>query len=263
VRIGVTGRDLGSLALALGAVAIVWVWLGPIAQDPDYHAFADRRAILGVPWFWNVVSNVPFLLVGALGLGTLARGVPFAPTFVDPAEQAPFAVFFAGVLLTGVGSAYYHGHPTSLTLVWDRLPMTVAFMGLFAAAVGERVDRRLGSRLLWPLVGLGVASVLYWSWTERGGSGDLRLYALVQFGPLVAVPALFRRYPPRYTRGTDWLVALVWYAAALALDRLDRAVFALGGVVSGHTLKHLAAALSAYWLLRMLRLRRPLAPAPR
>jgi hypothetical protein len=254
----VTRRDLAGLGLGLGAAAAVWMLLGPIAQDPAYHAFADRRVVFGVPYFWNVVSNTPFLLVGALGLGVLARGVPFAAVFRDSGERRPFGVFFAGVLLTGIG--YYHRVPTNGTLVWDRLPMTVAFMGLLAAAIGERVDRRLGSRLLGPLVGLGVVSVLYWDWTERGGSGDLRLYALVQFGPLVALPALFRRYSPRYTRGTDWLVALAWYGAALALDRLDRAVFALGEVVSGHTLKHLAAALSAYWLLRMLRLRKPVDP---
>lgn len=49
------------------------------------------------------------------------------------------AVLFAGVLLTSAGSTWYHLAPTNDSLVWDRLPMTLGFMGLFAAsrAAGE------------------------------------------------------------------------------------------------------------------------------
>ena len=47
----------------LGIVSLIGLgFLPPIAQDPLYHAFADQRALLGVPHFWNVVSNLPFVL---------------------------------------------------------------------------------------------------------------------------------------------------------------------------------------------------------
>ena len=42
--------------------------LPPISQDQGYHHFADQRTLFGVPNFWNVVSNLPFMAVGSVGL---------------------------------------------------------------------------------------------------------------------------------------------------------------------------------------------------
>ena len=47
----------------------------------------------------------------------------------------------------------------------------------------------------------------------------------------------------------DVLLVLGWYVLAKVLERADAQVFALGGVVSGHTLKHIAAAAGAGWVL--------------
>ena len=44
---------------------------------------------------------------------------------------------------------------------------------------------------------------------------------------------------------------------AKIFELLDQPILDLSQVASGHTLKHLAAALSTYWMLRMLRLRAP------
>ena len=44
---------------------------------------------------------------------------------------------------------------------------------------------------------------------------------------------------------------------ALNHTTLGPRIYALGGIVSGHTLKHLLAAASVWWLLRMLQLRVP------
>jgi hypothetical protein len=219
--------------------------------------------MLGVPNFLNVASNLPFLVVGVLGLWLLLRHDavrPGGPVLVR-AERWPLLVLFAGVLLTAIGSSYYHLAPDNDRLVWDRLPMTVAFMGFFASMIGERIGVHAGTWLLGPLVWLGFASVFNWHLGEQRDAGDLRLYGFVQFYPLVTIPLLIYLFPARYTRTGDVFVALGWYLLAKVLEVavMDHGIFAAGHLVSGHTLKHLAAALGAYWLFHMIRYRRPLA----
>jgi hypothetical protein len=221
--------------------------------------------MLGVPNFLNVASNLPFVVVGVLGLRLLLRHDAVGPEgpVLGAVERWPLVVLFAGVLLTGFGSSYYHLDPNNDRLVWDRLPMTVAFMGFFASMIGERISVRAGAWLLWPLVWLGFASVLTWHLGERRGTGDLRLYGFVQFYPLLTIPLLLYLFPTRYTHAGDVLVALGWYllAKGLEVSFVDHGIYAAGRLVSGHTLKHLAAALGAYWLFRMVRYRRPVATA--
>ena len=214
--------------------------LPPIAQDQSYHDFADQRTFLGIPHFWNVVSNIPFVAVGAAGLWQLRR---------DPAID----VFFLGILLTGFGSAYYHLHPSDLTLFWDRLPMAVSFMAILANAIDERVDAKAGAALLWPLVAVGVFSILLWRWT-----GDLRLYGWVQFFPGLALPLIFLLFPPQYSGTSDWLVAAALYALAKVFEFSDHAIYAIGSILSGHTLKHIAAAAACFVILRHFQKRRPI-----
>jgi hypothetical protein len=251
--------------VGLGLVALVAVTLlPPIPQDPAYHDFADRRRLLGIPNALNVLSNVPFVLVGALGWTFLLRqGRPRADDPVTESwERSAFGILFAGIGLTGFGSAYYHLAPGNVTLFWDRLPLTIVFMSLFAVVIAERIGLAAGRRLLPLLLLVGAGSVLYWLLGELSGAGDLRPYALVQFFPLVAIPLLLL-FPPRYTRGADLVGALAWYALAKLFELLDARIFAAGGLVSGHTLKHLAAAVAMYWILRMAERRRPLSGSPR
>jgi hypothetical protein len=228
------------LGLMAASLAALWL-LPPIPQDQAYHQFADQRTLWGIPNFWNVVSNLPFALVGAVGIWQFHR---------DPAT----VVFFAGVFLTAVGSAYYHWAPSDGTLFWDRLPMTIAFSGALAAAVEERIDERTGRLLLWPLVVLGVVSMLVWRWT-----GDLRLYGWVQFFPILALPVMFALLKPKYTGTMYWIAAAGWYLLAKLLEYTDAAIYSAGHLVSGHTLKHLAAAAATYAILRYYQTRRPIA----
>lgn len=252
-------RVLLIVSLVIAAIGVVFS-LPPIPQDQTYHNFADHRDMLGIPNFLNVVSNAPFILVGALGLTFLWRqGAQSQGPFTNPGERWAFLVLFAGVGLTGFGSAYYHLAPSNATLFWDRLPMTIAFMSLFASIIAERISLSAGRVLLFPLLALGIASVMTWHLGEVRGAGDLRLYGFVQYFPLLAIPLLVLLFPPRYTRTADLFGALGWYGLAKILDLLDAQIFALGNLVSGHTLKHLASALGTYWILRMLKTRRPLA----
>src|SRR5262249_30722023 len=157
--------------------------------------------------------------------------------FADPRERWPYAVFFAGLLLTGAGSAYYHLETTNDRLLWDRLPLAITIMGLFAAIIAERIDVKAGLALFGPLVALGAWSVVSWYAGERRGAGDLRLYGLVQFFPILAIPLIALLFAPRYTRGGDLAVAAGLYGLGKVFEHLDARVLSLGGVVSGHTLK--------------------------
>jgi hypothetical protein len=257
-------RALGFLGLGIVALGVVFC-LPPVPQDPCYHAFADDRTLLGVPNFMNVTSNLAFLVVGVLGLRLLLRRDVVRPDgpLQEQAQRWPLLVLFAGITLTAFGSAYYHLAPENDRLVWDRLPMTIAFMGFFASMIGERIGVRAGAWLLWPLVWLGGASVLSWELGELHGAGDLRLYGFVVFFPLLSILLLLWLFPARYTRGGDVLVALGWYVLAkvMELGFMDHAVFAAGRLVSGHTLKHLSAALGTFWLFLNVRDRRPLPTA--
>jgi hypothetical protein len=136
--------------------------------------------------------------------------------------------------------------------------MTVTFMSMVAAVITERINLRLGLRLLPILLFVGLASVAEWYWSEMKGAGDLRFYIGVQaYSALVILLALF--LPQRYTRGSDFGFVLGFYVLAKALEFFDRQIFAALQVVSGHTLKHIAAASAGYCILQMLRKRRPIA----
>jgi hypothetical protein len=228
------------LLIALCVVAIVVVaLLDPIAQDNAYHAFADRRSFLGIANFWNVVTNLPFAVVGAAGLWLLYSGDRLA---ILGGLRPANAVFFAGVFLTAFGSGWYHLAPDNDTLTWDRLPMTLSFMAFFVIVIGEHVSLGAARKLLVPLLATGVVSVVYWHLTELRGAGDLRLYVLVQFLPMILIPLILLSHKSVFDRtGFVWGM-LVVYVLAKLLEFLDGPVFEFGSPVSGHSLKHLFAA---------------------
>ena len=187
------------------------------------------------------MSNLPFLVIGTAGLRRFH-------------SDAATAIFFLGVFLTGIGSSYYHLDPNDGTLFWDRLPMTFSFAALLALIVGERVCETAGAVLLWPALAAGLFSLLLWRWTD-----DLRLYFWVQFLPALAAMLLFSLCSPKYTGSYYWIVAMALYALAKLFEFTDSAIYAVGGVVSGHTLKHLAAAGACFAVFRYLQVRQPAA----
>ena len=253
---GKTGMDWRFLVLGLvSLVAIAGAFsLPPVPQDPAYHDFADQRRLLGVNNFWDVVSNLPFLFVGAWALVSRDR--------LDH-RIAPGAQLYAlGLILIGFGSAWYHLAPTNESLFWDRLPMTLSFAAFFCFALQMVSDRPLVGRLLWPLVLTGAASVLFWSYTESQGTGDLRFYALVQFLPGLLIVLMLLMYPRRFQNRRLIFIALLWYLAAKLLEWQDALVFDMLPL-SGHSLKHVAAAAGSYYGVRaMLLYRHAVSSAP-
>ncbi|MFZ5557976.1 MAG: alkaline phytoceramidase [Pseudomonadota bacterium] len=224
-------------------------------QPASYHLFADARTCLGVPNFANVVSNVAFLLVGALGLAFILG--PHGARAVGPRGRWPYAVLFVGAVLTALGSAYYHWDPSDETLVWDRAGMAVAFCALVPAMLSDRTDVRAVHVSLVALVTLGIGTLVYWRVSEALGFEDVAPYLVLQAAALAYVVGI-SVLRSRFTRRADMFVAFLLYAAALAAQALDEPIFLLAGkVISGHTLKHLLAALAIFWVLRMLVRRRP------
>jgi hypothetical protein len=214
--------------------------LPPLLQDQNYHQFADQRELFGIPNFWNVVSNLPFIAIGAAGLLRFHR-------------DAISVVLFSGIFLTGFGSSYYHWNPDDITLFWDRLPMTLCFAAILSAVVEERVDAKAGVMLLRPLLAIGIFSLLLWRWTD-----DLRLYAWAQFFPFLVLVLILRLFPAKYTGSYYWVAAAALYALAKLLEFLDAQIYSVGSIVSGHTLKHLAAAAASFAILRLWQTRQPI-----
>jgi hypothetical protein len=247
-------RAFGTLAIGI-TILLGIAFLPPLPEPKISLGLVDTRSFLGIPNFLNVVSNIPFLLVGAWGLFFLARSARDGETFADARERWPYLVCFLAVALTCFGSIYYHLAIDRAGLFWDRLPMAAGFTAVLSAVIVDRVDARLGLRLLIPLVAVGIASVLYWRWSQLYATEDVLPYALVQYGSLAAILVLCAVYRSRYTRGADVVVGIAIYGVAKVTEVLDGPIYALGGIVSGHTLKHLIAALAVYWLLRMLRRR--------
>ena len=236
--------------IVLTVVALAAAFLLPAVHQPlEYHDFADHRHLLGVDNFLDVVSNIGFLAFGLLGLAVVFR---HHTCFASSAERWPYAVFFVGVLLTALGSAYYHLAPDNETLFWDRLPMTIAFMGLVASQIVDRINVRFGLALLLPMLFVGAASVIYWSISERMGAGNVLPYGILQGYSVVILLLLAVLHPSRYTRGSDIYWVFGWYVLSKVLETFDAQVLGILHVVSGHTLKHLAAAVAAFAVCRML-----------
>lgn len=244
--------------MTVGAIVVAFMGLlQPVGQDPSYHNFADQRGIFcscggnkTIPNSYDVGSNFPFLVGGVVGmLVLLMGGLPRDDPVSRWELETAYVWFFVGMGLVSFGSAYYHWSPTNATLVWDRLPMTIAFVCIFAVMLEERVGDGLGERTLTPLIIVGFASVVYWHYTD-----DLRPYILVQGLPLLAMPVMIIFYPPYYTHTDLLLVGLGLYALAKLCEAKDAQIFsATSNTVSGHTLKHLLASVipftSAYMLL--------------
>lgn len=227
----------------------------PIRQDQTYHHFADDRVFLGVGNAGDTLSNLAFVAVGVLGLLFMWRERRGSTRFEAPEEMRAYWFLFGALTLTGLGSAYYHQAPDDARLVWDRLPMAIAFMSLLAAIITERVSRTTGVRLLVPLIALGVGSVVYWAMFE-----DLWPYYVVQFGSMAMLLVLGALFPSRYTKGGLLFLVIAVYSVAKLLETYDRHIYDLGHWVSGHSLKHVAAAYGGYLIMHSV-MRRSVRPS--
>lgn len=239
------------IAFTLTAMFAVYM-LPPIQQDISYHLFADKKTFFGIKNFGNVISNLPFVIIGFYGL-LMVRKAHHLEKYIS----IIYTSLFVGIILTGIGSAYYHSGPNNHHLVNDRVPMTIVFMSLLTAIISERVNLRLGYTLLLPLLIIGMASVYYWYYTETQHRGDLRIYAFVQFYPMLLIPVIILLFKP--IKPDKGLIPMVWvitlYIIAKECEHFDDEIYSLTNFVSGHTLKHLEAATATFFIVRMFILR--------
>ncbi|XP_008781500.1 uncharacterized protein LOC103701271 [Phoenix dactylifera] len=233
-----------------GAAIVIFIVLmivtPAIPQSQEYHDFADQRKLfLGIPNTLNVISNFPFLVIGLIGFVLCLRG-SFRLSLQG--EVWGWSCFFIGVAAVAFGSSYYHLKPNDARLVWDRLPMTIAFTSIMAIFIIERIDEKTGMTSIAPLVMAGIISILYWRFFD-----DLRLYALVQFVPCIIIPLMAILIPPMYTHSAYWLWAAGFYLLAKVEEAMDKVIYKwTHHIVSGHTLKHLCAAMVPVFLTLML-----------
>jgi hypothetical protein len=236
------------LAAIMIAACGITAMLKPIPQPAWYHDFADARTLLGVPRAQDVLSNIPFVAVGLAGLYYTLRS-----RTQSRSQRWALAVMFAGLFLTGFGSGYYHLAPDNQRLVWDRLPMTLVMAGVLTFLLANRF-----AQIFWwilPLLILvGAGSVGQWAWSESRGVGDLRWYFLFQALTFIVATTLVLMFPATGEPKRALAIALGANVLAKIFELLDQPIFAIGGMVSGHTLKHLAAALGfiplVVWLSR-------------
>ncbi|MBI3818138.1 MAG: alkaline phytoceramidase [Planctomycetes bacterium] len=246
----------------VGAAACAAPFFVPrVSQIATYHDFADRRELFGIINFGDVASNLPFAPAGVFGfLFAWRAAAGDGRAFATPWQRFLYIIFFAGVFLTTFGSSYYHLAPDNLRVLWDRLPIAIACGALAMILLAERVSEPLSQWLFGPWMAFSCCSVVYWYFTETAGFGDLRFWGLAQFFPALAIPLGIVLFPKRYTFEHYYFYALLFYVAAKLFEWKDRFVYEAIGV-SGHTLKHLAAAAAAGCLFWMLRKRRAVGPA--
>lgn len=222
----------------------------PIPQDLNYHLLADTRQWLNIPNFANVISNTPFAVIGLLGLFFYAE--------INSEATLSWSIFFIGLIFVAIGSGYYHLNPNNQSLVWDRLPMTISFMGLFVALLIENVPG-LSEKLILPVaILLGLSSVIYWHYTD-----DLRFYGIMQFAPLAAIPVILYRFNGCYSHRQYLIYGLLFYILAKVFEFADKFIFEHSGeLLSGHTIKHLLAAAATFYIYLMLKERHSTNPEP-
>jgi hypothetical protein len=251
---GLSAATRGVVVAAAVLLATVFAGYGPIPQPASYHAFADARTLLGVPYFMDVVSNLLFVLAGVWGMATVARKAHPQGARV----RAAWFVAFAAILCTGLGSAYYHWAPDNWGLLIDRIPIAWACGVLLCTFLAEREHSRWAhpAALALGVVASTLAAV-HWYLSTLSGPEDLRLYLYVQLLPMLLIPlalmmsAITRRAPlaGQAVAGRDWFIVVGCYALAKLFEVTDHAVFDALGLVSGHTLKHVWAAAAAAWLV--------------
>jgi hypothetical protein len=238
-------RLIGSIFIVVIAIFFL---VDPVSQSLDYHIFSDAKGLSYLPNTLNVLSNVPFILVGIIGLIAMYKQGK-RPLNILIVNKLSYLFLFLGSVLVGLGSGYYHISPSNEALVWDRIPMTIAFMGLYSIIISEFVSEKVGKLSLIPLVVIGISSVLYWRFTEIGGAGDLRFYAVVQFFPILTIPIMLIFFRPKFDHTIGYWVLISSYVGAKVFETFDYQIHGVLQVISGHSIKHVLPALGLYYLI--------------
>ncbi|MFW2372978.1 MAG: alkaline phytoceramidase [Gammaproteobacteria bacterium] len=239
-----------SVLLLVSTVAIIFCCnLEPVAQDPAYHLFADNRGFLLIPNFFNISSNIVFILVGVLGSCLIIFRWPQSANIT---LRPNYLVFFLAIVLIGLASGYYHYAPDNASLFIDRIAIAIAFMAFLSIIIAEYITQKYSFTLMLVLIVVGVTSAIYWYATELQGAGDLRGYGLVQFLPLLLIALILVLYPSAHNEKRHIWLILIFYGFAKLFELNDASVYEYTGFVSGHSIKHILAGIAPAILLYSL-----------
>ncbi|XP_018446742.1 uncharacterized protein LOC108818307 isoform X1 [Raphanus sativus] len=237
--------------IVVGSLFICWLILLFITPKVPlhsfrHHVFADKRNFMGVPNTLNVMTNFPFLIIGVLGFVLCVGGSFFNISLKG--EIWGWTLFYASVSSLAFGSAYYHLKPDDNTIVWDTLPILIAYSSLFSSFLVERAGEKVGLSCLVLLLFISFLSVAY-----ARVFNDLRLCMTFQLIPCLAIPIMTVLLPPKYTHSRFWLLATAAHSVSKIEGLADSKIYnANGYIISGHSLGHLCSALSMLLLSVML-----------
>ena len=236
---------IGLFATVILVFTAFWSIL-PIQDASSYFNFADQRCILGINNFSDVASNLAFTIVGLLGFYWIKNNVSLTYEFKLLGNFLATAM-----LLVSMGSAFFHYIPTVERLFWDRVPMVLGFISLIGLLVVDRVNKKLGLRTFYILFILSVITLALW----RLNYLDLRPYLLIQFGALLFVVLIILLKSRGTISNSAIWISFGFYILAKIFEIADTFMWNLTGFISGHTMKHLAAALAMLVLLKTFRRR--------
>jgi hypothetical protein len=247
-------RERGLLLAFLALLLVAAIGPALTGAEAGVSTFADDRAWHQLPNAMDVLSNLPFLLIGLWGLRRL-HWLDRSHDHAATAAQEPHLnsldcawIFFAGLVACAAGSTFYHLQPDMLRLAADRAGMAIVFAGLIGFAVCERVSQRAGWVAAWTTLASGLLAVAVWRET-----GNITPWAVVQFGGMALVLTLALARPMTDAVGLKLGWVIFVYALAKVFELADHGIYeATHHLISGHSLKHFTAALAGMPVLLAL-----------
>jgi hypothetical protein len=225
-----------SFLTGLIILILLAIFLPSIEQNQNYHNFADQRVLFGVNNAFDTLSNLAFIIVGALGLVNFYNNQYIK---ISNSFSVILNLFFISIILIGLGSSFYHLSPNDFTLVFDRLAMSLVFASILAMLAYLKISPRFGLHTLAELLILAPLTVLIWKF-----NGNLTPYVVLQFGGIILVILTLLLTKTRM-QGPCFTSLIILYGAAKLVEFYDEKIFNLSqNLISGHTLKHLIAALA-------------------
>lgn len=232
-------RLIGLLSIIFIPLLAVLIFKDAVPQDQNYHQFSDQLTHFGIPNFHNVLSNIFFTIFAGFGLLEYLKN--------KERYSLSWFVFLLGVFLVAPGSTYYHLSPADFPLIWDRLPMTIGFMGLVSVILCETFNIQKEKPFLVLLLLLGLYSVLHWVLWD-----DLRIYGWLQLTSIAVILYAAIFYKSRTIINRYLFAAVIFYVIAKITEHNDEAVHQLLKY-SGHSIKHIVSSFAILSLVLMKR----------
>lgn len=227
------------LFVVLLFIAGVGQFFGWFHLSEHYHDFVDERKFLGIPRFFDTVSNFGFFLVGFLFIKEI---------FLKDEKDKNLIWIAIGTILVCFGSGYYHLMPEDSRLLWDRLPISIVFAGILSYSLHANELIKVSWKKSFDIGYLvfSIMSVLIWYIGSLENKSWLSAYVFVQFGGMIILI-----YVSLIGKNKEFnqkiFAVLIWYVVAKICEHFDSTIYQwTEQMISGHTLKHIFSAIALY-----------------